>query len=114
MANIVKVNSPTVVTCMGLTKIYQTGVVALNDLTLTIEPGMSFGLMGENGAGKSTPVKLLMGFIFPTKGNSALNLGFKSLLLKHRTITCALASNLKIEYWQHLLTQIFRYTRLIQ
>ena len=53
---------------MGLTKIYQTGIVALNDLTLTIEPGMSFGLMGENGAGKSTLVKLLMGFIFPTKG----------------------------------------------
>jgi len=64
----VKVNSPTVVTCMGLTKIYQSGVVALNDLTLTIEPGMSFGLMGENGAGKSTLVKLLMGSIFPTKG----------------------------------------------
>jgi len=63
-----KVNSVAVVTCMGLTKIYQTGVVALNDLTLTIEPGMSFGLMGENGAGKSTLVKLLMGFIFPTKG----------------------------------------------
>jgi len=68
MANIMKVNSPAVVTCMGLTKIYQTGVVALNDLTLTIESGMSFGLMGENGAGKSTLVKLLMGFIFPTKG----------------------------------------------
>ena len=48
MANIMKVNSPAVVTCMGLTKIYQTGIVALNDLTLTIEPGMSFGLMGEN------------------------------------------------------------------
>ena len=63
-----KVNSPSVVTCMGLTKIYQTGVVALHDLKLTIEPGMSFGLMGENGAGKSTLVKLLMGFIFPTKG----------------------------------------------
>src|SRR5215467_15175176 len=60
--------SPAVVICVGLTKIYQTGTVALNDLTLTIDPGMSFGLMGENGAGKSTLVKLLMGFIFPTKG----------------------------------------------
>ena len=61
-------DSPAVVTCVGLTKVYQTGVVALNDLTLTIEPGMSFGLMGENGAGKSTLVRLLMGFIFPTRG----------------------------------------------
>ncbi len=63
-----KTDSPAVVTCVGLTKAYQTGIVALNDLTLTIEPGMSFGLMGENGAGKSTLVRLLMGFIFPTKG----------------------------------------------
>lgn len=61
-------DSPAVVTCVGLTKVYQTGVVALNDLTLAIEPGMSFGLMGENGAGKSTLVRLLMGFIFPTRG----------------------------------------------
>jgi ABC-2 type transport system ATP-binding protein len=65
-----KVDSPPVVTCVGLTKIYQTGIVALNDLTLTIEPGMSFGLMGENGAGKSTLVRLLMSFIFPTRKGS--------------------------------------------
>ncbi|HEX6110465.1 MAG TPA: ABC transporter ATP-binding protein, partial [Ktedonobacteraceae bacterium] len=63
-----KADSPVVVTCVGLTKVYQTGIIALNDLTLSIEPGMSFGLMGENGAGKSTLVKLLMGFIFPTCG----------------------------------------------
>ena len=62
MANIMKkVNSSAVVTCMGLTKIYQTGIVALNDLTLTIEPGMSFGLMGENGAGKSNLGKVAYG-----------------------------------------------------
>jgi ABC-2 type transport system ATP-binding protein len=68
LANIMKADSPAVVICEGLTKVYQTGVIALNELTLTIEPGMSFGLMGENGAGKSTLVRLLMGFIFPTKG----------------------------------------------
>src|SRR5260370_17508202 len=63
-----KADSTAIVTCEGLTKIYRTGIVALNDLTLAIEPGMSFGLMGENGAGKSTLVRLLMGFIFPTRG----------------------------------------------
>src|SRR6478672_2073935 len=68
MTNSMKVISPAVVDCLGLTKIYQTGIVARDNLRLTIEPAMSFGLMGENGAGKSTLVKLLMGFIFPTKG----------------------------------------------
>ncbi len=57
-----------VVTCEGLTKVYQAGITALDDLTLVIERGMSFGLLGENGAGKSTLVRLLMGFIFPTSG----------------------------------------------
>ena len=56
-----------IVSCAGLTKTYQNGVTALDDLTLTIEEGLSFGLMGENGAGKSTLVRLLMGFIFRQK-----------------------------------------------
>lgn len=80
-----KANSPKVVTCAGLTKIYQTGTVALDKLTLTIEPGMSFGLMGENGAGKSTLVKLLMGFIFPTKGELSV-LGEKEVRRAHSRI----------------------------
>lgn len=60
--------SSPVITCTNLTKVYQNGATALRDLTLTIERGASFGLMGENGAGKSTFVRLLLGFIFPTKG----------------------------------------------
>lgn len=39
-----------IITCAGLTKTYQNGVTAPGNLTLTIEEGMSFGLMGENGA----------------------------------------------------------------
>ena len=80
-----KADPQAVVTCIGLTKIYQTGTVALDDLTLTIEPGMSFGLMGENGAGKSTLVKLLMGFIFPTKGQLSV-LGETEVRRAHRRI----------------------------
>ncbi|HEX6479889.1 MAG TPA: ABC transporter ATP-binding protein [Ktedonobacteraceae bacterium] len=56
------------IACVDLTKIYESGAVALNELTLTIERGMSFGLLGENGAGKSTLVRLVMGFLFPTRG----------------------------------------------
>lgn len=57
-----------VVACVNLTKIYNGGTVALQDLNLRIERGASFGLLGENGAGKSTLVRLLMGFIIPTRG----------------------------------------------
>ncbi|HLH64002.1 MAG TPA: ABC transporter ATP-binding protein [Ktedonobacteraceae bacterium] len=56
------------ISCVDVTKIYESGAVALQGLTLAIERGMSFGLLGENGAGKSTLVRLVMGFLFPTSG----------------------------------------------
>ena len=42
---------------------------ALQDLTLTIEPGEIFGFLGPNGAGKSTTIKLLLNFIYPDSGH---------------------------------------------
>ncbi len=41
---------------------------ALHDLDLTIAPGEKLGLVGENGAGKSTVVKLLLRLYDPTEG----------------------------------------------
>jgi ABC-type multidrug transport system ATPase subunit len=43
-------------------------VLALDDLTLAIQPGEVFGLAGPNGAGKSTLIALLLGFLGPTAG----------------------------------------------
>jgi ABC-2 type transport system ATP-binding protein len=41
---------------------------AVHDLRFTIERGESVGLIGENGAGKSTTVKMLTGILVPTRG----------------------------------------------
>lgn len=40
-----------------------------NDLTLSLPKGRIYGLLGKNGAGKSTFLKNLSGLLFPTKGN---------------------------------------------
>ena len=56
------------ISCAGLSKIYEGGVAALTGLTLDIRPGQTAGLLGENGAGKSTLLRLIMGFQFPTDG----------------------------------------------
>lgn len=44
------------------------GVVALDDVSLSIQPGSCHALVGENGAGKSTLGKILAGLITPDSG----------------------------------------------
>jgi ABC-2 type transport system ATP-binding protein len=45
---------------------------ALKALSLTVEPGETFGFLGPNGAGKTTTLKLLMGITFPTAGTARI------------------------------------------
>lgn len=44
------------------------GLVALEDVTLTVEAGKVFGLIGPNGSGKTTLVNIISGFLQPTRG----------------------------------------------
>ncbi len=45
-------------------------VRALKALDLTIHRGEIFGLLGPNGSGKTTTIKLLLGLLFPTTGQA--------------------------------------------
>ena len=44
-------------------------VVAVADLSFRVEPGEVVGLLGANGAGKSTTMRMLLGLAAPTKGD---------------------------------------------
>jgi len=61
-------DSEFVVATEHLTKIYQNRQIALNDVSLTIEPGCVLGLLGPNGAGKTTFLRLVLGLHRPTAG----------------------------------------------
>ena len=52
----------------GITKIFP-GVVALNEVDFACKKGTVHCIVGENGAGKSTFVKVLTGIYHPEKGN---------------------------------------------
>ena len=59
----------------NVTKIYKTGVRALNDVNLTIEPGEFVYVIGTTGAGKSTFLKILSGQLEPTQGDVVITPG---------------------------------------
>jgi len=59
--------SKNVIETRNLTKRYN-GVVAVNNLNLTIQEGEIFGMLGPNGSGKTTTILMLLGLTEPTSG----------------------------------------------
>lgn len=59
----------TAIRTRGLTKRYGR-TVAVRDLDLSVDEGEVFGFLGENGAGKSTTIDLLLNFVRPTSGTA--------------------------------------------
>ena len=66
-------NGTPAIEAAGLTKIYENGVKALDDVSFKIMPGTIFALLGGNGAGKTTAINLFLNFIEPTGGQAKIN-----------------------------------------
>ena len=69
--------SDVIIETRNLTKVYRDfwgrqKVQALKALDLEIRRGEIFGLLGPNGSGKTTTMKLLLGLLFPTSGKALL------------------------------------------
>jgi branched-chain amino acid transport system ATP-binding protein len=63
---------PPVLETTGLVKQFG-GIVATNDVTLSVEKGARHALIGPNGAGKTTLINLLTGVLRPTSGTIKLD-----------------------------------------
>ena len=80
--------SMTVIEAKHLTKRYDNGVTALENLDLSVERGEVFGFFGPNGAGKTTTVRLLNGTLSPTSGESkVLGLSSRDDEIRKKTAT---------------------------
>ena len=56
----------------GVTKRYGR-VVAVDNLTFSLEPGRVTGFVGRNGAGKTTTLRMLVGLTRPTRGTTTIS-----------------------------------------
>ena len=54
----------------GLCKQFAGGVQALREVSFAVRPGEVLGLLGENGAGKTTALRILAGFLLPSAGSA--------------------------------------------
>jgi branched-chain amino acid transport system ATP-binding protein len=49
------------------------GLIALDDVSLRVQPGRTVGVIGPNGAGKTTLFNVICGFVAPVKGSITLD-----------------------------------------
>jgi ATP-binding cassette, subfamily B, bacterial len=52
---------------------YDSRRIAVDDVTLTVEPGRTLGIAGTTGAGKSTLVRMIVGLLVPSTGEILLD-----------------------------------------
>ena len=58
---------------VNLSKRYEDGALAVNNLTFTVNAGEIFAMLGGNGAGKTTTINIFLNFIEPTSGEARIN-----------------------------------------
>jgi ABC-2 type transport system ATP-binding protein len=66
------VDGTAVIRATSLTKVYPTGVKAVDALDLVVNAGEIFGLLGPNGAGKTTTVGMLTTRVIPSSGSAVV------------------------------------------
>ena len=69
------------ITFSGITKRYG-AVAAVSDLSFTVDRGEVLGLLGQNGAGKTTALSVMTGYLAPTAGT--VNIGGHDLTAEPR------------------------------
>lgn len=85
-------------------------ILALNDIDFNIEVGDIVGYVGQNGAGKSTTIKLLLGLMLPTNGEISVlgNNPFKKRIQNAKQIGTVMGQKSQL-WWELPLIDSFKF-----
>jgi ABC-2 type transport system ATP-binding protein len=66
-------NTQPLIEAVNLSKKYEDGVLALDNLNLQVYAGEIYAMLGANGAGKTTTINIFLNLIEPTSGEAKIN-----------------------------------------
>ena len=93
-----------------LGKTFRTGAVAVNGFDLQVRAGEVYGLIGRNGAGKTTALKLMMGLLRPDAGEArVLGRSLWDAPREHRQRVAYVSQGQQVPDWMSL-ADLGRYT----
>jgi len=73
LANISKISTKTLVQMNNVWASYDSKNYVLREITLSIDNGVNYAIVGQSGSGKSTLLKLMNGMMKPSKGQVKIN-----------------------------------------
>ena len=86
-----------IISVVGLHKQFNASKTAVKCLSFGVNENECFGMLGHNGAGKTTAINMLTGLFSATSGNATIN-GYN------------IKTDLQSEFWTHLNNKNFRET----
>jgi len=66
-------NNHVLLEAQNLSKVYEDGALALDDVSFSVRAGEIYAMLGGNGAGKTTAINLFLNYIGPTSGKAYIN-----------------------------------------
>lgn len=99
-----------VIYARGLGKSFRSGAVALNGFQIRVDAGAVYGLIGRNGAGKTTALRVLMGLLHADRGEArVLGASLWQADRAHRQRVAYLSQSQQLPDWMSL-DDLNRYT----
>lgn len=92
-----------VIQVRSLGKSFRNGTIAVSNLNLKVEQGEVFGLIGRNGAGKTTALRILMGLLRADRGEAeVLGVNLWNAPREHRQRVAYLSQSQQLPDWMTL------------